>query len=100
MISVRQAHNGHLLGSSAVVLRDEVVKAFMVIVADSQSVSSCCGAVNVVVQRCSQCSIQPLLKGYQVYVCFLMHCIGSVVLGSILFTFFMSEWVTWWCKGW
>ena len=49
MISVRQAHNGHLLGSSAVVLRDEVVKAFMAIVADSQSVSSCCGAVNVVV---------------------------------------------------
>ena len=49
MISVCQAHNGHLLGSSAVVLRDEVVKAFMAIVADSQSVSSCCGAVNVVV---------------------------------------------------
>ena len=27
MISVCQAHNGYLLGSSAVVLRDEVVKA-------------------------------------------------------------------------
>ena len=43
MISVRQAHNGQRLGSSAVVLRDEVVKTFTAIVADSQSASPCCG---------------------------------------------------------